>query len=82
MHKEIWKRRATVLALVAPLLVAACASQDDVKRAQSTADQALATAQQAAQSAQAANQKADKADADAAAASAKADRMFQKGLKK
>ena len=82
MCKEIWKKRAAILILISPLLVAACASQDDVKRAQSTADQALATAQQAAQAAQAANQKADKADADAAAANAKADRMFQKGLKK
>jgi Alanine-zipper, major outer membrane lipoprotein len=71
-----------IFVVTAPLLLAACASQDDVRRAQATADQALAAAQQANQAAQAASQKADKAEADAAAASAKADSMFQQSLKK
>lgn len=82
MFGKSWRKYAGTLILLAPLLVAACASQDDVKRAQTTADQALATAQQAAQAAQTANQKADRASADAAAANTKADRMFQQSLKK
>lgn len=68
MFKATWKKSAGIAVLAGALLVGACASQDDVKRAQATADQAL-------QAAQAANQKAD-------AANAKADRMFQQGLKK
>jgi hypothetical protein len=68
MFKESWKKSAGILVLIGPLLVAACANQDDVKRAQSTADQALAAAQ--------------KASADAAACSARADRMYQENLKK
>jgi hypothetical protein len=82
MLKGSWWKSAGIVVLAAPLLLGACASQDDVKRAQATADQALATAQQANQAAQAASAKADKAEADAAAASAKADRMFQQSLKK
>jgi len=75
-------KSGAILVVAAPLLLAACASQDDVRRAQATADQALAAAQQANQTAQAAMQKADQAAADAAAASAKADRMFQQSLRK
>lgn len=75
MYSATWKKSVTMLALASSLLLGACASQEAVEHAQSTADQALSLAQQA-------NQKADKAEADAAAANAKADRMFQQGLKK
>lgn len=75
MYKATWKKSAGMLVVAGALLVGACASTDDVKRAQATADQALSTAQ-------AASQKADRAAADAAAANAKADRMFQQNLKK
>lgn len=68
MYWTSWKMGAGALVLAGTLLVGACATQDDVKRAQSTADQALAAAQ--------------KADADATAANAKADRMYQQNLKK
>jgi PBP1b-binding outer membrane lipoprotein LpoB len=62
------KKMAAFTVLAGALLLGACASQDSVQHAQSTADQAL-------QLAQTANQKAD-------AANAKIDRMFQKGLQK
>lgn len=75
MRHATWTKTAGIMVMASTLLLGACATQDEVKKAQSTADQALAAAQ-------AASQKADKADADAAAASAKADRMFQQGLKK
>jgi hypothetical protein len=75
MQHATWKKSAGILVMASTLLLGACTTQDDVKRAQATADQAMAAAQTA-------NQKADKAMADAAAASAKADRMFQQGLKK
>lgn len=69
MHDLIrWGARLTLAA--APLLVSACASTDDVQKAQSTADQALAAAQHAQQTAdqaqataQQADQKADQAQA-------------------
>lgn len=82
MYRATWKRSAGILVLAGTLLLGACATEDEVKRAQSTADQALTTAQQAAQAAQAASQKADKAAAEAAAVDAKVDRMFQQNLKK
>jgi hypothetical protein len=72
---------AGLLVLASPLLLGACTSSDEVRRAQATADQALATAQQASQAAQIANQQAGTA-VTAAAANAKADRMYQKALKK
>ena len=75
MYSAAWKKGAPILALTSALLLGACASQSAVEHAQSTADQALSLAQQA-------NQKADRAQADAAAASAKADRMFQQGMRK
>ena len=73
---------ARILVLTGTLLLVACASNSDVQRAQSTADQALSTAQQSQQAAQAASQKADQANSEAAAASSKADRMYQQNLKK
>jgi len=69
---------AGLLVLASPLLLGACTSSDEVRRAQATADQALATAQQAAQIA---NQQAGTA-VTAAAANAKADRMYQQALKR
>ena len=70
------------LILVCPLILGACATHDEVSRAQATADQALATAQQASQTALAANQQAEQASASAVAAGQKADRMYQASLKK
>jgi len=82
MMKGSMKKSAAILFLACPLLLGACASSDDVKRAQATADEALNTARQAMQQAQTANQKADKALADAANANARLDRAFQQQLKK
>jgi PBP1b-binding outer membrane lipoprotein LpoB len=82
MFRHSWKKSVAILFLASPLFLGACASSDDVKRAQATADEALTTARQALQQSQIANQKADKAISDSASANAKADRMFQQGLKK
>ena len=57
------------------LTLGACASKDDVAKAQNTADEALRQAQQATQLAQAANQQAQQAQAASA-------RTFQDNLKK
>jgi len=79
----------SALILTAPLLMTACATTDEVKHAQdtanaakATADQALSTAQQAMQAAQAASDKADKASSDVAALNQKTDQMFNKSLRK
>ena len=63
MHSGL---KTLVLAAVAAasLGMTGCASVDDVKHAQATADQALSTAQQALSAAQAAQASADKANAD------------------
>lgn len=82
MYSTTWNKSIGILVVTGALLVGACASKEDVQRAQSTADQALAAAQQSAQVAQAATQKAEQADAAAAAANARADRMYQQNLKK
>ena len=65
MTKISWKP-APFVVLAAALMAAGCATTDDVKRAQATADQALSAAN-------AANQKADAAMAAAQSASSKAD---------
>jgi polyhydroxyalkanoate synthesis regulator phasin len=70
MHNVV--RKIAMLSVGAgALMVSACASVDDVKHAQATADQALSTAQQAQssaaaaqQAAQAAQQSADSAHSD------------------
>ena len=63
MHSGL---KTLVLAAVAAasMGMTGCASVDDVKHAQATADQALSTAQQALSAAQAAQTSADKANAD------------------
>jgi hypothetical protein len=70
MHNVV-KRIAMLSVGAGALMVSACASVDDVKHAQATADQALSTAQQAQstataaqQAAQAAQQSADSAHSD------------------
>lgn len=75
MHKTF--SRASFLAIVAAAAfsVTGCASVDDVKHAQSTADQALSTAQQAQQSAQAAQTSADHAQSDVNALSQRVDSL-------
>lgn len=66
--------RSSLLAVAAAsLLVTGCASTDDVKKAQATADQALSTAQQAQSSAQQAQQTASAAQSAAQAAQQSAD---------
>lgn len=83
-------RAAALLALLCPLALGACASQeaairqaqDTANAAKAAADQANATAQQALQAANAAQQTANQAESAAQAASAKADQMFQKSLRK
>ncbi|HLI12359.1 MAG TPA: Lpp/OprI family alanine-zipper lipoprotein [Alphaproteobacteria bacterium] len=76
--------------LISPLLLmTACASQHDLDAVKATADQALATANaakaeadKALQTAQSAQQSATQAESDAKAADEKANRMFQRGLRK
>lgn len=70
MHNVV-KRIAVLSVAAGALMVSACASVDDVKHAQATADQALSAAQAAQQTAtaaqqaaQAAQQSADSAHAD------------------
>jgi outer membrane murein-binding lipoprotein Lpp len=79
-----WTKKAAIVA-VGGLLLAGCASTDDVKRAQATADQALSAAQSAGQradaamsAANAASSKADQAMSAANAASSKADEANSK----
>ena len=66
---------AVIFIGLSTLALGACASKDDVARAQSTADQALQQAQLANQTAQTANQQAQQAQAAA-------NRSFQDNLKK
>ena len=68
MHK-MFSRGALFATAAATLLLTGCATEDEVKKAQSTADQALTTAQSAQQTAtgaqqaaQAAQQSADQAN--------------------
>jgi len=68
------KTLAVVVGLSA-LALGACASHDDVAKAQSTADQALQQAQLANQTAQAASQQAQQAQAASS-------RNFQENLRK
>jgi PBP1b-binding outer membrane lipoprotein LpoB len=76
-------------ALVTALCLGGCATEDEVKHAQSTADQALSLAQQAQQTAgaaqqaaQAAQQSADSAHADINALSQRVDSMQVKPKRK
>lgn len=89
MSSPTWKRSTGFLIVSSLVLLGACASNDDVKRAQATADQALQQAQAANQAALAANQRADAATQQAQAANqradaatARADRMYEQSLKK
>ena len=66
---------AVMLVGLSTLALGACASHDDVAKAQSTADQALQQAQLANQTAQAASQQAQQAQAAA-------NRGFQDNLRK
>jgi len=79
MRTNSWTKKAPIVVLGA-LLLAGCASMEDVKRAQSTAEQALSAANSAGQradaamsAANAAGSKADAAMSAANAAGAKAD---------
>ena len=63
MHGAL-SRMSLLSAGLAALLLSGCATVDDVKKAQSTADQALSTAQSAQQAAQAAQQSADQNRSD------------------
>lgn len=96
MQRLSWAKSAGFIFLAGTLLLGGCASTDDVKRAQATADQALQLAQTANQkadsaisAANAAGSRADAAMSAANAASSKADavnekvdRMFAQSLKK
>ncbi len=80
MPRISWTRNTRYAILAGALMLGGCASMDDVKRAQSTADQALSAAQSAGQradsamsAANAASSKADAAMSAANAAAAKAD---------
>jgi hypothetical protein len=82
MLKATWKKSAGDVLVGGALLLGACASNDDVERAQATANQALQQAQAANQAAQQANQAAQMANQRADAATARADRMYEQNLKK
>ena len=88
MRTNSWTKKAPIVVLGA-LLLAGCASMEDVKRAQTTADQALSAANGAGQradaamsAANAAGAKADTANSKVDALSDKVDQMFARGLKK
>lgn len=81
MH-SVLKKVTLSSAVVAALCLGGCATEDEVKHAQATADQALSTAQQAQQqagaamqAAQAAQQSADSAHADINALSQRVDSL-------
>ncbi len=80
MNTLSWTKNTRYAILAGALMLGGCASTQDVKHAQATADQALSAAQSAGQradaamaAANAASSKADAAMAAANAASAKAD---------
>ena len=75
MLKVSWSKAAGFLVVAGTMVLGACASQDSVNRAQSTADQALQQAQVAQQQAAAANQTAQ-------AAETAASRSMQQNLRK
>jgi murein lipoprotein len=84
MRTISWTKKAPIV-VAGALLLAGCASTDDVKRAQATADQALSAAQSAGQradsamsAANAAGAKADSAMSAANAAASKADEANSK----
>lgn len=71
-------RGTAILAIVGmPLLLAGCASNDDLKKAQDTADQALTAAHGAQQSAQGAQSAAEAAQQTAAQNGQKIDALSQ-----
>jgi len=75
--------RNALLALIPLVAVGACTTLSDADRAQlNAATQALTTAQAAQTTAQSAQATASQAAADAKAANEKADRMFQRSLRK
>ena len=88
--------RRVLIVLAPAVLLAACASQQDLDKTKAVADQALSTANSAksdaAKALDAANhaqttadealKAAQQAEADAQAAKAEADKMFQQSLKK
>ena len=59
--QNIFRKAGILIVVGTALAVSACASTDDVQKAQSTADQALTTAQQAQQTAQQAQTSANSA---------------------
>lgn len=83
------RRSAWLVALAAPLLLSACASRQppaasaaDVDKATTTADQSKVQADKAMQTAQRALQTAQKAETDAQAANQRADKMYDRSLRK
>jgi hypothetical protein len=89
MRSITWTKASRYAVLAGALALGACASTDDVKRAQATADQALQAAQAANSKADAAQSAANEASSKADAAmnkandvDAKVDRMFARGLRK
>jgi len=77
MHNAL-RKLVLISVAVASIGMSGCATVDDVKHAQATADQALSTAQQALQAAQAAQASADKANADITILNQKVDALGQK----
>jgi hypothetical protein len=77
MSRNMMTKTALAALLGAPLLLGACASKDDVAKAQDTADRALASAQQANSTAQQAMQTAQAANERAMAGSS-----YNRGLRK
>lgn len=73
MQTLTWMKAARYAVLAGALAVGGCASTDELKHAQATADQALQAAQSAGQRADAAMAAANAADAKASMASGKAD---------
>ena len=65
MTMRMHSTKCAVLSVVAAMLLAGCATKDDVLRAQASADEARMQADQALAAAQAASQRADQAGAAA-----------------
>ncbi len=80
--------KAWFVLLVAPLMLAACASRGtettstEASQAMATANESKSTADNALSTAQKALQTAQKAESDAQAASQKADQMYNRSLRK
>lgn len=82
MHQTNWNYLPLSLLILTPLVLAGCASEGSVSKADTEASSAMTAADQSKAEADKAMTTAQQALKTAQEASAKADRMYQRGLHK